>query len=336
MIDFEVAVRAHGIHPKRQVVADGRWWRCGTEDHPKSDNGAYKLSVGGRVGWYWNLALDDTPIRWWFKNESGVLPPVDDARIRAERAKALERSRKGTLEARSFWGKCRPLRGGHPYLQSHGLGMTGCSELRVDGSGWLVVPAMRGGALISLQRISPTGEKLFWKGASMGAVSFTIERKGACVTVLCEGLATGLAIYAAAHLSRVIVGFGTHNMVKLARWITWSGNVVVAADNDHETASRIGRNPGIDAAQKAAEIIGCGVMVPENIDGSDWCDLRQQRLEDRMGKAVYGTRPPSEWEMQKAVDSEIDRAVMRNCRFIAIDHTQSPSYTEDKQMVRPG
>ena len=40
------------------------------------------------------------------------------------------------------------------------------------------------------------------------------------------------------------------------------GLAVVAADNDQGTEVRIGTNPGIDAAQAAADAAGAGVAVP--------------------------------------------------------------------------
>src|SRR5690606_18479009 len=96
-----------------------------------------------------------------------------------------------------------------------------------------------GGTIVSLQRIAADGAKKFWPGPSTKAVHYTIDRRGATVTVLAEGLATGLAIYAATPLARVIVAFNAGNLPALAGAMEWSGNVVVAADNDHETAARL-------------------------------------------------------------------------------------------------
>src|SRR5690606_3035190 len=117
--------------------------------------------------------------------------------------------------------------------ESHGLDMTGCGGLRVDNEGWLVVPAYRGAEFSSVQRIAPDGQKRFWPGAPMKGVSYLIDRPGASVTVLAEGLATGLAIHAACPLVRVVIAFSAQNLVTVAKRRRWQGMVAVAADNDH-------------------------------------------------------------------------------------------------------
>jgi len=63
--------------------------------------------------------------------------------------------------AREVYAAARPLRGGHPYLTDHGLGMHGCHTIRVDARGWLIVPGTRAGRVVTYQAISADGSKRY-------------------------------------------------------------------------------------------------------------------------------------------------------------------------------
>jgi putative DNA primase/helicase len=308
---FEEFLRAAGLLP-RTIAADGRWRRCATVDHPKKKNGAYKLAVDGQVGWCQDWATQSEPTTWR-PDEVTTGAPLDLAAM-AHRAAEARREQRGAIEgARRFYDGCAPLLGGHPYLEAHGLDMTGCRGLRIDKSGWMVVPAMRGAELLSVQRISIDGEKRFWPGAPVQGASYTIERPHASITVLCEGLATGLAIFAAAPLTRVVVAFHSGNLLRVAEGFPRRGMVCVAADNDHATAERIGKNPGLVAAQEVADVLGCGVVAPEGIQGTDWADYRQERLAERLENRGARER---ESDIRRAIDAEIAAAVTRGARFL--------------------
>jgi phage/plasmid primase-like uncharacterized protein len=54
------------------------------------------------------------------------------------------------------------------------------------------------------------------------------------------------------------------------------GLTVVCADNDSETETRTGKNPGLESGRKAAASIGCGVACPAGIRGTDWADALQE------------------------------------------------------------
>lgn len=308
MTYFADFLRANGLLPK-DIVADGKWRRCPTEAHPKKKNGAYKLADDGRAGWCQDHANHQAPLMWRADKEF-VAPKVDHAAIARRRSEERRALIRATHAARTFFMECAPLRGGHPYLASHGLDMTGCAGLKVDRDGWLVVPAMLDRNLMSVQRISPDGDKRFWTGASVKGASYTIDRSGASINVLCEGLATGLALFAAVPLARVVVAFDAGNLSRVN--FPRRGLAVVAADNDLATEERIGTNPGIEAAQKAANAIGCGVAIPADITGTDWCDLRNERLAARMENRGR----QSEGAIRRAVDAEIAVSISRQATFL--------------------
>lgn len=217
-------------------------------------------------------------------------------------------------EAFAFWSRCRPYVHAHPYIEKKGLDSTGCTGFRIDKDGWLVVPAWgpRGqvGGLRTVQRISPDGDKRFWPGAPVGGSAHRIRHfnRKCTLTVLCEGVATGLAIYQAVPMASVIVCWDAGNLSKTAHYV--SGLVCVAADNDHETERELGRNPGLEAARAAAERIGCGIAVPAALPGcSDWQDWREADYAARLARR-YNERP-SIVECRKSTDGVIRAAMLR-------------------------
>lgn len=312
--DFETFLRAAGLRP-RTIAADGRWRRCPTDDHPKKRNGAYCLAPDGLVGWCQDWAVHEKPITWRPEKEY-TAPPMDYQAIRRRNEEDRRRQRDAIDGARAFYDRCEPLLGGHEYLTRHGLDMAGCRGLKVDRDGWLVVPAWNGRELSTVQRISAAGDKRFWTGAPVKGASYTIERARASITVLCEGMATGLAVFAAAPLTRVVVCFDSGNLPRVVEQLPRRGMVAVAADNDHATAERIGKNPGLLAAQAAADALGCGVAAPVGIDGTDWADYRQERVTARLAARPYGSRE-RDGDVRRAVDAEIAAAIAKAARFLS-------------------
>lgn len=326
---FYETIIAYGFRPRRPVAPDGKWHRCPTDSHPRKKNGSYKLARDGQVGWFKEFGRDMSP-NTWRTDRVERSEPYDSSWLLKAQADAAAHKTARTQAARNYYDNCTPLVGGHPYLESHGLDMTGAYGLRVDASGWLVVPASRRSTLTSVQKISPTGQKRFWSGASVKGSSFTIDRRNATVTVLCEGLATGLAIFAAVPDARVVVAFDAGNLTQMEKP---TGFAVIAADNDWETVCQRHRdeglalpfdpweerpewclcNPGRCAAAAAAKKFGCGVVWPNGIEGTDWCDWRQEIYQARLME-----RRPKEREadIRRAVDTKLAMQIRRNSTFI--------------------
>lgn len=267
-----------GIIPPK-VIEPGKWIRCATQDHPQKRNGSIKLFPDGNAGVAQNHGVTEA-VTW--RREGSKLPPerieIIRKRIHDDEERRLAREALATEIAWDFFEKeCLPLRNCHPYLEKKSLGLMGCSNMKVDEGGKLVIPIFRGkGQFLSLQIIDDDGGKKFWTGAPVSGGRFNLWRKEATITILCEGVATGLTLFAAVPDSTVVVGFNASNMEAVARTRRWSGLCVVAADNDLGTRARIGRNPGVLSATNAAAAIGCKVAAPA-IDG-DWNDLYAARL----------------------------------------------------------
>lgn len=312
--DFRAFLLSLGLSPGT-VLPDGRWRRCPTESHPRKKNGAYKLAPDGRIGWGQDHASHTNAVTWRMDGHQEKPMPFDPAALARAHAEARRKQVMASHAAREFYANtCQPLRDGHPYLESHGLEMAGCSGLKLDRDGWLVVPAYRERNLMTVQRISPDGDKRFWPGAPVKGASYVVERRGASITVLCEGLATGLALFAAAPLTRILVAFNSGNLKQVA--IPHAGMLAIAADNDWKTAERVGTNPGLLAAQEAAGAFGVGVVAvpPAEMDGSDWCDWRNEEIAKRTERRVYGSRE-TPLSIRRAVDAEVASAIMRAARI---------------------
>lgn len=327
---FHAALLAAGLYP-RDVQPDGRWYRCATEDKPKKRNGCYKLWPGGMRGFFRNYALHSDFIEWRELvrcqargcghdqdhgrrtcEKCGAALPVSNYGMSPELQRQVkesrERDRQRRVEAirgaRAYWDGARPTMS-HPYLEAKGLSIHGAIGLRAR-DGFLLIPMMRE-SLLSIQKISADGEKLFWPGAPTRGTSFEIPRARASVTCICEGYATGLAVFQCVPQARVVITFDSGNLLPAIEHLGLHGTVVVCADNDHGTLARRGFNPGLIAAQKVADAIGCGVAYPTDIEGTDWADAlkewgerapsRIQREILRGAKSVRRAREPMEAPM---------------------------------------
>ena len=267
-MSFEQALIASGLRP-RVIQADGLWRRCATDDKPKRRNGAYVLYPDGRG--YWRNWATDFELNKWTSHGIEAATKIDHEAVRRQREADRETRILAMEGARNRWAESQPMRGLHPYLENKGLTAAGCSGLRV----WrdlLVVPVYFGRSITSIQTINADGEKRFWPGAPVKAGAYVMTRPQAALTAVCEGLATGLAVYQSVRHASVIVAFDAGNLLPVVERLKPTGSVVICADNDHATQAKRGFNPGIDKAQNVAELIGAGVAWPEGIEGSDWAD----------------------------------------------------------------
>lgn len=311
MTSFSQFLDSLGIVPAAALVP-GKWVRCSTASHPRKRNGSCKIDESGDFG----FAIDHASMAEasvWKRVVDNTIPTKErEAERQAALAQRLALRRqeeiRGTMRAETGYAKAQPLmRGEHAYLQRKRLSMEGARGLKVDADGWLVIPMYRDGKLISIQRVSPDGQKLFAPGAPTKGGSWKIWRPAAPVTILVEGAATGMAIFAACPMAVVEVCFSAANLVAVASRNHY-GTVAVAGDNDpwsmchrHKKENCLEPmdpelprpewcrcNPGKTAAMEAARILGCGYAVPSCADpGTDFHDLFLERL-TKLEKANEG------------------------------------------------
>lgn len=292
-MSFEAAMSASGLVP-RIITPDGKWRRCATTDKPKKRNGAYILYPDGRG--YWRNWATDGELNSWRDDGVNHAKPIDFAAIERQRSAERQARIAAIRGAREAWAKAGPLRGLHPYLEKKGLSALGCAGLRQSGD-LLVIPVHFGDRITSLQTISPDGEKRFWKGAPVKGGSYVLRREKSALTAICEGFATGLAVYQSVKHATVVIAFDAGNLVHVVDRLRPVGSVVICADDDHGTQAKRGFNPGKEKAQSAADLIGAGVAWPVGIEGTDWADAllewgqgAHKRIERQiLAKAKYVT-----------------------------------------------
>lgn len=310
MQQFNAFLFSLGLMPRE--IVPGKWVRCATETHPRKRNGSYKLSDDGQVGWAIDFAAHAEPVMW--RSTGSDLPVIDRAAIYKRKQQEWKDLQRATQGAREYYMACQPIRKGHEYLDRKGLALTGCSGLKVERkTGALVIPMMINGSLSSVQMIKPDGSKKFWPGAKTKGAVYFIERQAAPLTILCEGLSTGLTLYGAVPTARVVVAFSAGNLTSATDVIS-TGLCAVAADNDHETQKARGFNPGLLAAQNAAQALGCGYAIP-NTTGSDWNDYAVERIALLMESERTQRRPKSIADLRRAVESEIRSSIMREAKL---------------------
>lgn len=321
-MNFLQFISGCGVMPPN-VIDAGKWQRCATLAHPRKKNASIKLSEDGKIGFVHDFATMAEPVIWRpDRDDSPVRINHEEikSRIAAKRRELIA----ATKAAREFYASCSPLRDGHPYLIAKELDMTGCNGLRVDARGNLVIPMRLNGALISVQRINADGTKLFWSGATTNGTSYTIERKGATITLMCEGLATGLTLFSAMPNARVVVAFNAGNLPRAAVHVGMSGLCAVCADNDHGTFAKIGKNPGVDAATAAAEIIGCGIIIPGCEAGTDFDDWRQELLVAERQNNMFRSWKSTPAQMLANVHGVIRSQITSRLTFIAHNSELNP------------
>lgn len=225
----------------------------------------------------------------------------------------------------------------HPYLRKKRISMLGCDGLRIDADGNLLIPMYRDGKLVSIQRISETGEKKFAFGAPSRNAVFWITRPTACVTIICEGMATGVTLFESLNTAKVCVCFSAGNMVAVAEREEWSGLVAVAGDFDDTICQRHLKegehylsdpelprpewcrcNPGATAAMKAAKIIGCGYAIAPSSGGSDWNDAFVKALEAAEEKQEFQPRKISPHKLRASALAPISAALMRAAKMVRV------------------
>ena len=267
--------------------------------------------------------------------ESTPPPDYDPKRSAHERelAEAAHRERqeaawsKVATKLAERFRSAEPARADHPYLVSKGV--TSAPGLKQEAN-TLLVP-MRAvetdkPLLMSIQKITTSGTKMFAEGGRTGGTRTVIGAKGfkerhdageKPKLYITEGWATGWTIW---HLTgeAVIVAFNCGNLKAVAvasaeRYP--EAELIIAADNDRWKRCHLGPNPGVQHARAAAEAAGCEIVIPD-FEGllpkerpTDFNDLWQREGDEmallwldpaRASEAVSEAPPDPEPELEVA------------------------------------
>jgi putative DNA primase/helicase len=223
---------------------------------------------------------------------------VEHAKRQAAEAREREHA-EAAARAAALWAEAKPAPAEHPYLTAKGITPAG---VRLAKDGRLIVPVFGPDGLMSLQFIAPSGEKRFLAGGKVkgghvwlpdgNAPQKAIPGAADGLTIyVCEGWATGKPIHAAMG-APVCVAFNAGNLADVARMVRAkypAARLVIAGDDDRETAG----NPGRVKATEAAEAVGAEVVFPRfppGVDGSDFNDLCRVAGLDAV-RAALGDEP---------------------------------------------
>ena len=263
--------RMHGLIVDH-VIADGRWHRVKTVDHPRKRNGAYAFD--GHRGACQNWATMQSPAT--YRNGKDSEPDLAALRRQHQQEKKdrTEQYLQAGLQAARMIGSAALST--HPYLAAKGFP----GELGFVLDGELLIPMRdhrRYEQLVGCQRITAEGGKKFVSGQrAKGAVYRLGPLRGE--RWLCEGYATGLSLHAAlADLRRhaqVIVCFSAGNLIHVAQFV-WLPTFVMA-DNDESRA-------GEEAAIKT----GLPWVMPPTL-GEDANDMQQRHGLRALVKTILG------------------------------------------------
>ena len=163
----------------------------------------------------------------------------------------------------------------HEYLRKKEISLHGA---RVLGNVILVPLRDVKGTIWSLQEIYPNGKKMFVRDGRIKGNFFLIGEIED-EAYLCEGYSTACSIHQATK-GTVIAAMSAANLFEVAKelTITWPHlRILVCADDDRATEEKIGENPGIIGATKAANLVGTKCVAPQfqsyQDDPSDFNDL---------------------------------------------------------------
>lgn len=265
LIDFPEAMASAGLAMhKLALMADGVLHRYQVQgDKAGSKNGWYVLHTDGQlfgVFGSWKTGQSET----WLPTAAETMTAGERQALamRMSAAKLARDAEQAAVHtsarqrANDLWEKSKPADGGHAYLVKKGVPAYGLKLLRQQ----LVVPLRDvDGTLHSLQFIAGDGRKTFLTGGRKRGCYHAIGKPAAALCI-CEGYATGATIYRdTGHATAV--AFDAGNLQPVARALRQKFprlTLVIAADNDTETPG----NPGVTAAQAAAQAVGGVLAVP--------------------------------------------------------------------------
>jgi putative DNA primase/helicase len=200
----------------------------------------------------------------WSSREPANKVEAEHLRQRSEQARRQreaeqhQRQQAAAEFANRLWRDARRADPAHPYLVAKGVRPF---TLR-QSDGVLLIPLVRDGQLVNLQRIKPDGSKRFLFG---GMVKGCYSPLGIITPdqplYVCEGWATGATIHAETGAA-VACAMNAGNLLPVGQRLQRQhpdAVLIVAGDDDRMTDG----NPGKTAAIKAAAVLGRGLVLPQ-------------------------------------------------------------------------
>lgn len=190
---------------------------------------------------------------------------LETVKQKAEAEKRI-RNEQAADDSQKIWDSLTPAGAAHPYLARKKIHP---HVARADGVGNLVIPMYSPeGDMLSLQTITPDGEKRFHKGGRTKGALLYFGSPGSRIYVG-EGFATAATIYEVTGICTV-AAFSAANLLPVVESIRQSNpsaEIVIVADNDKlDPHQKI--YPGKHWADLAASTYGASVVMPPGEPGA--------------------------------------------------------------------
>jgi putative DNA primase/helicase len=308
---FRDAIQSAGLIPPDVIEPDGKLHRFASNGKHGDDAGWYALHGDGiPAGSFgdWRSGINQTWRADIGRNLSKEEEAADRARVRAmqtERKAEEQRRHKAAAEkATAIYGAGRRDEAAeHPYAAKKRVNLFSLVRRGAwPQRGWndaLLIPLYDAtGAITTLEAINPDDDKDFLIGGRKRGCFHPLGKlRGAPVVLIGEGLAsTAVGTDATGYPSAAAMDAG--NLLPVAQAIrneiATDALIVFLADNDVRDD---GRNPGIEAAQAAAQAVGGIVAVPE-MEGQkcDWWNVWDKHgpeaVAEAIGRAIAGASAP--------------------------------------------
>lgn len=277
--EFAQKLEEAGLLVKGLPVMDGSLQRVPTKQDKKgSKSGAYKAYLDGRpAGWYRDYrSADAKPTQWVFSG-GGEMDPLARLHLRAhaqqtreDNARALEQQYNRQAEYAARYVDRYPQATTNAYLTRKGV--AAAPGIRINDKQELVIPFSNAhGDIRSYQRIPLTGGKdaRILKDSEKTGNWFALGTpQNGLPLLFAEGYATAASLHEASGLP-VLMTVDAGNMIAVgqnARAVWPDSPFIFCADNDHQLKNaQTGQpeNKGILSAEKAAELTGGRVIVPD-------------------------------------------------------------------------
>lgn len=284
LIAFQQEIANAGLTPPVKIADDGQIHRFSSNGKRGDDGGWYVFhSDGIAAGSFgcWRLGFTQD---WCSKSANTMTAAeLESHRKRVEAMKAqreaetIRRRQEAAVKAQKLWDSAEPVDAEHPYLVRKNIRPHGLRHVNDS----LIVPLYNGDQLVSLQFISPDGEKRFLTGGQIkGSYSPIGAMQPGQKIYVCEGWATGATIHQHTGCA-VYCALSAGNLLDVGRYLRErfpDAELIIAGDDDRLTKG----NPGRNAALLAASTLGCKVVFPPFPDDapmelSDFNDLQNWR-----------------------------------------------------------
>lgn len=297
--EFAAACKSEGLLIDEPVM-DGKWHRVSVVGDLKGKtSGSYRGFIEGiPAGQIMNFKKASEPVKW-VSTGSKVDPEelerlkAQSAANKAEQLQELQFQYKQVAKrAYGIFANAIDASNEHGYLKKK---QVSGETLRIDRSGNLLVPmSNEKGFIENVQRIGPDGSKIYLKDGRKRGLMHIIPGKKNSPLIIAEGYATAKSLNAATGFSAV-VAFDGGNLPVVAEAIRQQNpdrQILIAADDDHKQVEKVGFNPGLKAAERAADRSQAQILKPmltsdEKLQGlTDHNDLHVARSFDQFRRDV--------------------------------------------------